>query len=430
VKLLFLALGEWETPLLRRMAGMLPAGWTARLACLLPRLAGPDDVVLSRMTPAPADVENFHGAIADRFPSAAYVANYDREWHWAPWADKHRFAFRIGGALDQVIGTFKPDLVVSSVGGETPRVALEALAAHHGIRRAYFNALPLPGRHVILSALDAPFVGYSDGAPPASMSLTNGSTPPASAMPSTADTRHRVRVGSLTEAARRLVDTRPAGTMYPRRWPAHKAGEVLTFAARQARVRSLFDDVAGGDGSTLLYPLHDEQDFQVALRERHAIPQVSLLEYVSSTIPASWRIRVRLHPAHRGAVAIPSLRRLAALPNVSVDVSHAPIEAALESTTAVLTLASSVGFDALRAGLPVVCYGRPFYSGRGLTVDVADPRGIGPALSEPRLRPPDPARLDAFLSLCDDQSFPGRFAADAVADPAHLVDSLCRVAEG
>jgi capsular polysaccharide export protein len=51
-------------------------------------------------------------------------------------------------------------------------------------------------------------------------------------------------------------------------------------------------------------------------------------------------------------------------------IEHAPITSILPQVDAVHVLTSLTGFEALLRGIPVTCYGQPFYSGWGLTTDV------------------------------------------------------------
>lgn len=51
-------------------------------------------------------------------------------------------------------------------------------------------------------------------------------------------------------------------------------------------------------------------------------------------------------------------------------IEHAPITSILPQVDGVHVLTSLTGFEALLRGIPVTCYGQPFYSGWGLTNDV------------------------------------------------------------
>ena len=64
----------------------------------------------------------------------------------------------------------------------------------------------------------------------------------------------------------------------------------------------------------------------------------------------------------------------AMLAGLADQVLHqAPMAALFDRVDAVHTLTSLTGFEALLRGLPVTCWGRPFYAGWGLTEDRGDP---------------------------------------------------------
>jgi capsular polysaccharide export protein len=83
---------------------------------------------------------------------------------------------------------------------------------------------------------------------------------------------------------------------------------------------------------------------------------------------------VKMHPDH-------DLRRAKGIlhgmipPGVSVVPPGVNIWSVLNQVDEVYTVSSQVGFEALMAGKKVVCFGQPFYSGWGLTTDVASGRG-------------------------------------------------------
>jgi capsular polysaccharide export protein len=91
---------------------------------------------------------------------------------------------------------------------------------------------------------------------------------------------------------------------------------------------------------------------------------------VRAAEPDAWLI-YKPHPDieagyRRGRIAA---RDLAALADQVV--TRAPMPAVLAQVNAVHTLTSLTGFEALLRGLPVTCWGQPFYAGWGLTEDRA-----------------------------------------------------------
>lgn len=148
----------------------------------------------------------------------------------------------------------------------------------------------------------------------------------------------------------------------------------------------------------VLYPLHDERDFQVAVRERHTVPQVTLIRYLSSTLLAGVHSYLKAHPGHLAAHHPSRWPEVAGRPNVHFPPIGTPGEAAIAGADDVLTLASSVGLEALRAGQPVVVYGNPFYAGRGVNHDVADPRDLAAALAAAAGNAPDAIAVDPLVT--------------------------------
>lgn len=89
---------------------------------------------------------------------------------------------------------------------------------------------------------------------------------------------------------------------------------------------------------------------------------------------------VKMHPDH-------DLNRAKSIlhgrirPGVSALPPRVNIWSVLNQVDVVYTVSSQVGFEALMAGKKVVCFGQPFYSGWGLTTDVASGRGSGRQLT-------------------------------------------------
>lgn len=402
---LFLALGETEVPAFRAIAEMLDeTGVTTEVVTWLPRLAGGGVKSLARRHDKldPLDLaETLQGAgIAD--PSMG--ADFDRDWFFGSVNRKRRHVERVFAALAATLDEVNPDLIVSSVGGETPRIVAEALAARRGVRRLFYNALPLPGRFVLLPALDSAFVPWDDND---GRALPAGSDPAALAPVSyeAAGDAH----GLVLEGAQRVAQLSRRDHVYPPSWIPVKVGQTLRRKALGARPARGDAPAGAGAKTTVLYPLHDERDFQVAVRERHALPQEDFLLYVSSVLEPGMRLLVKPHPQHFADHHPILWRRLRRRPNVAFLPAQLPASEAIKDADVVLTLASSLGFEALQAGKPVVCYGTPFYSRRGLTGDVADVRDIAAALAAAVGTVPDLSRVADLVGRMETQSWPGRF---------------------
>ncbi|OZC60447.1 hypothetical protein CH267_04700 [Rhodococcus sp. 06-621-2] len=284
-------------------------------------------------------------------------------------------------------------------------MAVELVAKSYSVQTLYFNAIPLKSRFVLLPSLDAPFVPYEGHAqyrPSGTPSrVTNFAVEGVSAStgPSTS---------KILEPFERLyqVALRDKG-IYPTSWYRKQVtNSFISSVLRRVPVQSSWPE---GNEVNVLYPLHDERDFQVAVRERHAIPQQHLLKYVASRLPANFRLWVKPHPEHVMAHHTRRLRSISDVPNISFLPPRMPFSQALELCDVVFTLASTLGFEALKVGKPVVCYGSPFYSGRQLTLDVVDPRQIAEKIVSATSFRPDAERFARFLDEMQDVSWPGQF---------------------
>jgi Capsule polysaccharide biosynthesis protein len=418
---LFLALGEAEVPAFRVIAKQLEkSDVTTTVATWLPRLAEAEVTSLARRDDRvnTKDIlETLRGAgIAD--PSMA--ADYDRDWFFGSVGRKRRHVERVFASLAALITEVRPEALVSSVGGETPRIVAEAIASRRGIQRLYFNALPIPRRFVLLPALDSPFVAWQDdGRPlPTVGAVAEEVTPIGHA--ALEDSRNLV-----AEGLQRAVQLSRREQVYPPSWASVKVGQTM-------RRKALGGRSAGGDRLTtaaeetrILYPLHDERDFQVAVRERHALPQEDFLLYVSSVLDPGQRLFVKPHPQHAADHHPILWRRLRQRPNVSFLPADLSAAEAIAGSDVILTLASSLGFEALQVGKPVVCYGTPFYSRRGLTTDVADVRDIAAALSGAVGGGPESTKMDTLVADMEERSWYGQFT------PLDLgVENLALLAHG
>ncbi len=124
-----------------------------------------------------------------------------------------------------------------------------------------------------------------------------------------------------------------------------------------------------GDRRVILVPGQVESDASIQYGSPVIKQNITLLQRVRDENPDAYIV----YKAHPDVAA--GLRRLgegedqarqwcdAVLPDIAMD-------ALLQQVDEVHVLTSLTGFEALLRGLPVTCYGQPFYSGWGLTTDL------------------------------------------------------------
>jgi capsular polysaccharide export protein len=159
----------------------------------------------------------------------------------------------------------------------------------------------------------------------------------------------------LLQRARRLIDLLIAS-----RVTKYNTGAAL------APIR------AAAGQRVILVPGQVEDDRSVALGGTSVKTNRTLLEQVRARHPDAY-ILYKPHPdvdaGHRTG-ALPDRLALRFADQIVRGVS---VVALLDACTEVHTITSLAGFEALLRGRRVVAYGRPFYSGWGLTEDLAEP---------------------------------------------------------
>lgn len=419
-RILFVALGEREVQAFEHIASALELEGlaTCQVATWLPRLASERTRALERVARSvrlsPGEVDE--ALSKQRLPDASMAADCDRDWYFAKRSAKRNHVHRVYSALSHVFDEFDPTLLVSSVGGETTRRVVSAIARERAVPTAFFNAVPIPGRYVLLRDLDAPFIPFEG----TSSSYRPISHPPP-AYPSGSKTgpsqpRQGAAMRDGPDRLWRQMALRERS--YPKTWVFRRSYEVVRDATLR-RISWAGVDFEPAHPVKILYPLHDERDFQVVVRERHALPQWSLISYLSSQLPPGHHLYVKAHPQHLAQHHPILWRVIGDLPNVHFLPPHLSASEAITDSDVVFTLASSLGFEALQLGKPVVCYGTPFYSRRGLTYDVDDPRRIVEALKSAIGQSPAVADLHGFVELMLSWSWGGAFAPLSL-EPSNL----------
>lgn len=177
---------------------------------------------------------------------------------------------------------------------------------------------------------------------------------------------------------------------------------------RAGRVRKLYDRPVEGE-RFLLYPLHFHPESSTSVLAGPWLNEAEVIRNIAFNLPEGMRLYVK---DHASAWAFPSLdfyQRLKRLPNLRLLPPEAPTKTLIRRSVAVITLTSTVGWEALVMGRRVLLYGRVFYQGhRGVTrvTDLADLRRIIEATAA-RAPDWDAAYTEDFVAAYHATSLPG-----------------------
>lgn len=109
------------------------------------------------------------------------------------------------------------------------------------------------------------------------------------------------------------------------------------------------------------YPLHVEPEIALSIFGREYLNQIELVRNISRSIPVTWKLVVKDHPAGVGRRNIRYYRKLLEIPNVILANHHIASKQIIEKAKMVFTISGFSGFEAILKRRPVVTFGKTFY---------------------------------------------------------------------
>ena len=237
---------------------------------------------------------------------------------------------------------------------------------------------------------------------------------------------HPRRAANFVHLLARRYVTRPPGadSLHPFRF----AQLYLRQRLNAAQLRRSYHAV--GDRPFVFYPVHVSRDTQISVRAHQWENQLSLIEHIAGALPFGYELAIKEHPAQVGALPPEALRALLErCSHIRLLDPGINAHAILVQCSAVATINSTTGFEALCFGKPVVTFGHSPYRGLGLTFDVVDPFE-SPRLFLEALRSPGPSTEDVlrYVAFLYRRSAPGFSLSDDAGDAnlEHYAEYLAR----
>ncbi len=157
---------------------------------------------------------------------------------------------------------------------------------------------------------------------------------------------------------------------------------------RSSRVRKFYQSQMAGE-RFLLYPLHFHPESSTSILAGTYLDEYEVIRNIAFNLPEGLRLYVK---DHSSAWAYPTLKfyqRLNALPNVRILPPEAPTKNLIRDSEAVITLTSTVGYEALLLQKRVFLYGEVFYAFHEGVSRVANPAHLHGLLREQLAKPVD-----------------------------------------
>ena len=156
---------------------------------------------------------------------------------------------------------------------------------------------------------------------------------------------------------------------YANPWWLAKYNAKMTFKSIFSK---LFYSKPNLNEKYFYYPLHQEEDAQLLVLAPQYADQYYLVKFLSNTMPSGYKIYVKEHAANIGGMSSLKIRKMSKLPNVKVISPFVNSHTLIENAACVITINSTVGFEAILHGKPLIALGDCFYDIAGMSWNIRD----------------------------------------------------------
>ncbi len=144
-------------------------------------------------------------------------------------------------------------------------------------------------------------------------------------------------------------------------------GELLFLFSVQLRkkwriffISKLFDSVNNED-KYYLYPQHFKPEASTSILAQNYCSDISVIENIAFNLPFGSYLYVKEHYVNYGRFPVSYYKKLKNIPNVKLIHCEENTKQLIDNAEAIITLTSTVGFEALMANKPVFVFGNVFY---------------------------------------------------------------------
>jgi hypothetical protein len=205
--------------------------------------------------------------------------------------------------------------------------------------------------------------------------------------------------------------------------PGAQLARKLTRFSRHLIGRSTrVFDVPDDKEAFVLFPLQVTPEASTLVHAPFYVDQSALVENIARSLPIGYKLYVKEHPVNIWTRPLAEYRRLRRLPNVRVIAPTVDSHTLIRSAAAVVTITSTVGWEAILLEKPVIVLGNYFtknFEGAYYVRSVADlPEALQHAVKSFRA---DRERILRYLLAIMDCSYPGKWElSPAGTDSANI----------
>lgn len=198
------------------------------------------------------------------------------------------------------------------------------------------------------------------------------------------------RISKVRSLLRHVTDSRTNSFQIgnPLRTHINLFTRNLRRRLRAKKIRSYYDRPMTGE-EFLLYPLHFHPEASTSILAGAYLDEYEVIRNIAFNLPEGVRLYVKDHVSAWAFPSVNFYKSLKSLPNVRLLAPEEDTKSLIQRSSAVITLTSTVGYEALLMRKRVFLYGRVFYEfHKGVSV-VKSPLELHDLLGEKLSKPID-----------------------------------------
>ena len=173
-------------------------------------------------------------------------------------------------------------------------------------------------------------------------------------------------------------------------------------------LQRLYQEPVEGE-SFLLYPMHFHPESSTSILAGTYLDEYEVIRNIAFSLPEGVRLYVKDHISAWGYPSLDFYRRIRRLPNVRLLGPNAPTKQLIKASAGVITLTSTVGYEALLLKTRVYLFGLVFYSFHKGVVRIENPAKLRETILHGMAKPVDwdDAYNNDFVCAYHQSTLPG-----------------------
>ncbi|WP_321837723.1 hypothetical protein [Pseudomonas kulmbachensis] len=141
------------------------------------------------------------------------------------------------------------------------------------------------------------------------------------------------------------------------------------------------------DDAFLLYPLHYHPESSTSILAGTYLNELEVIRNIAFNLPQGLTLYVKDHMSAFAYPEIKFYKTIASLPNVKILHPNSPTKELIKASKAVITLTSTVGYEALLLGKKVFLFGSVFYQQHANVTSIKNPSKLFETLKNELAKP-------------------------------------------